>query len=327
MTRAPAVSVVIPTYGHRDFVLGTLKSVAEQSFTDFEIVVVNDGSRDDTESVLRPMIDSGAIHYVRQENQGQAAARNRGIELASGRYVALLDDDDLWPPDKLAWQVEFLEAHSEFGMVGGTADVIDVDGRHLRATSGGGEITVDLLFAGNPFLSPGQTLIRRDVLRAIGGFSADVWGADDWDAYFRIARAHRIQMFDRVSLSYRKHAGNASGDMARMLANGCKVVRSNGLFAAPAARSRLRRDGFRFVYRYAGTRARQASLESLRRGEIRNAFRQIASLAHFAGPAARDPRLLWWLVKDFVPGPVRALFRPVRAPVDSDRPRSPDPTP
>src|SRR3954470_24757434 len=99
----PAVSVVIPTYRHRDYVLRTLDSVFAQTYRDFEVIVVNDGSPDDTNRRIRPLVSAGRIRYIEQANAGQAAARNTGIAHARGRYIALLDDDDLWPADKLAW--------------------------------------------------------------------------------------------------------------------------------------------------------------------------------------------------------------------------------
>src|SRR5690606_32958391 len=105
---APAVSVVIPCYNHRDTVAAAVESALAQTFADREIIVINDGSPDDTADVLAPYRDR--IRYIEQVNAGQAAARNRGIELARGRYIALLDDDDIWPADKLEWQVAALDA-------------------------------------------------------------------------------------------------------------------------------------------------------------------------------------------------------------------------
>jgi glycosyltransferase involved in cell wall biosynthesis len=102
----PLISVIIPTYRHRDFILRTLDSVFAQTRGDYEIIVVNDGSPDDTKTVLTPLVDAGRIRYVEQPNGGQSQARNRGLELARGKYIAFLDDDDLWPPDKLEWQTE-----------------------------------------------------------------------------------------------------------------------------------------------------------------------------------------------------------------------------
>lgn len=108
---SPIVSVVIPTYNQADLLEETLASVFAQTFTDYEIVVVNDGSTDDTEQRLRKYGDR--LRVITQDNRGIGAARNRGLEEAQGRYVALLDHDDLWKPEKLAVQVEFMKSHPE----------------------------------------------------------------------------------------------------------------------------------------------------------------------------------------------------------------------
>src|SRR5690606_4258640 len=103
-----------------------------QTFTDHEIIVINDGSPDDTAAVLAPYRDR--IRYVEQANAGQAAARNRGIGMARGRYVALLDDDDAWPADKLKWQVAALDAEPEAVLAYGEDLRVDEAGNPLPAT-------------------------------------------------------------------------------------------------------------------------------------------------------------------------------------------------
>src|ERR1044071_9954613 len=115
----PTVSVVIPTYKHPRYILETLDCVFQQTFTDLEVIVVNDGSPDNTADLLKPLAESGRIKYIEQANAGQAVARNRGIERATGQYVAILDDDDLWPADKIEWQVRELQSHPEAALVYG----------------------------------------------------------------------------------------------------------------------------------------------------------------------------------------------------------------
>lgn len=112
----PLVSVVIPTYNRSRLLLETLQSVFAQTFRDFEVIVVNDGSTDDTLEVLRRF--GARVRVISQQNGGIGVARNRGIAEASGHYVALLDHDDLWMPEKLARQVQFLEEHHECIAVG-----------------------------------------------------------------------------------------------------------------------------------------------------------------------------------------------------------------
>src|SRR4051812_10173624 len=106
MIESPTVSVVIPTYGHCRYVLETIESALGQTFSSNEIIVVNDGSPDDTVVVLQPYTQTGRIRYFEQPNAGQASARNRGLAEATGEFVAFLDDDDIWPADKLAWQIQ-----------------------------------------------------------------------------------------------------------------------------------------------------------------------------------------------------------------------------
>lgn len=230
----PLVSVVIPTYNHKDFVLSTLDSVFAQTFSDYEVIVVNDGSPDDTAELLRPLAQSGRIRYVEQANAGQAHARNRGIALARGTFIALLDDDDLWPSDKLEWQVGALRVHSEAAVVYGRPETINAAGEPVTALDGHGE-PLWLLSPGpggdvwerfverNRIISPGQCLIRRGALLAVvsGGtadapFDAMLGGCDDWDLWLRLAENHPFLSVDRVALRYRMHSSNASRDLLHM---------------------------------------------------------------------------------------------------------------
>jgi glycosyltransferase involved in cell wall biosynthesis len=214
----PAVSVVIPTYGHRDWVVATLESVLAQSFRDFEIVVVNDGSPDDTAALVKPYVEDGRVLYVEQRNAGQSAARNRGIGCARGEFIALLDDDDLWPPDKLAWQVDALREDPSIGVVAGVAEFIDAEGRPLHVTPFVEELPFSSLFRHCPITSPGQTLIRRALLDEIGGLDETVAGVDDWDLWFKLAARSRFVMRRRIALRYRRHEGNASHQVGRLYA-------------------------------------------------------------------------------------------------------------
>lgn len=262
MKAQPAISVVIPTYGHRDYVALALESVFAQTFSDYEVIVVNDGSPDDTASVLLPYITSGRIRYVEQANRGQAAARNHGLALSSGEFVAFLDDDDLWPNDKLEWQVDFLRKNPLVNGVGG---------RHLSAaplyspTTGNTRTDLDVaaLYRWAGFISPGAVLFRATCLREIGGFDPCLWGSDDYDLYLRVARVSPMVLVDRLALWYRVHDGNASKQAARLLKNVTKCLNANLRQESLAASLIYRHIGAGFIYGCIGHNVvKQAGLRS-----------------------------------------------------------------
>jgi glycosyltransferase involved in cell wall biosynthesis len=255
------VSVVIPTYRHRDFVLLALESVWAQTFTDYEAIVVNDGSPDDTDELLRPLADAGRIRYLRQENAGQAAARNRGIEAARGEFVALLDDDDLWPADKLAWQVAEMRRDPQLAVVYGRAGCIDADGKETLPRDANGEPIVlpwetpcgdvlDAFIRQNWILSPGQCLVRTAALRRLSEwppFDPDpaLRGCDDWDLWCRLAEQGPFLFQDRVALRYRFHPGNASRNVLQMHRATLRFYRKRSAGGRSRGRDRLIRDSYR----------------------------------------------------------------------------------
>lgn len=221
-----SVSVVIPTYNHRDYVVRTLESVLAQTAPPTEVIVVNDGSPDDTADVLRPLAESGRIRYIEQPNAGQAAARNRGLAEARGEFVAFLDDDDEWPADKLQWQAEALRAAPDAVLVYGSFRLLrdgNLQAQDPMARPAGRVIRE---FRQQCWImSPGQTLMRTAAVRELGGFDPSIWGSDDWDLYIRLAGRGTFLYQDRVALHYRLHAANASGRALEHARNHLKVVR------------------------------------------------------------------------------------------------------
>jgi len=231
----PRVSVIIPTYKRRDFILLTLESVFAQTYTDCEVIVVNDGSPDDTRAILQPLVSAGRIRYIEQKNSGQAFARNVGLSHARGEYIAYLDDDDAWPIDKLVWQVEELDNNPPAVMVYGRAGQLGTD----RFLDGGrlpdGDVWKAFLWR-NYIVSPGQTLIRKQSLEMIGGFDSDIWGAEDWDLYIRLARIGPCRFIPRLAIRYRQHAGSASRRVALMSRNLHRVKRKHLVALPPIER-------------------------------------------------------------------------------------------
>jgi len=235
---AESISVIIPTHRNRGFLPATLESVFAQTRLPDEVIVVDDGSTDDTPDRLRELSRRWPVRVVRQPNAGVAGARNTGIAAAAGVWIALLDDDDLWPPDKLEWQAAFLRSHPDIGVVAGLAAFL----HHARGLEEPlpaqlGRLSMEDLLLQNRMFSPGQALLRRTVFDQVGLFDARLAGADDLDLWLRCVGGPGLWMEGRVALHYRMHATAASTD-ALMMLDRCYRTASRHTRLLPPARGR-----------------------------------------------------------------------------------------
>ena len=308
---APVVSVVIPTYNRAAFLLETLGSVFAQSFTAYEVIVVNDGSPDDTAARLHPLAEAGRIVYREQRNAGQSTARNRGFAEARGEFIAFLDDDDLWPPDKLAWQVAALREHPDWLLVSGLAAVMDADGVRREPDEGTGEVqmqSIEAIFEGCAIISPGQVLIRRAALEAAGGFDPALHGCEDTDLWMRVAARGPAALVRRTALHYRVHATNATRAAGRMFWDSVRTVRKNLPLVPRERRADARRHALRNAYFCAGNRVVGAA----RDGGLRAGGRAVRVLAYLLPSMLGDAELARMIGRDLLPARVRAWWRAVR---------------
>lgn len=211
MTAGPDVSAIIPTWNRRELVLHALRGVLAQTRPVEEIIVVDDGSTDGTGEALQAEFGDRIV-YVRQANAGVSAARNRGMAMARGRYIALLDSDDEWLPEKTARQVEWLDAHPDFGMVLCDVERIDAARQHIdflgrRAILPEDGWVLPWVLA-NPALAPVSAMFRREVVADIGGFDESLRTAEDLDFHLRIARRWQIGVIDEpLARAIRGHDG------------------------------------------------------------------------------------------------------------------------
>ena len=205
--RSVTVSVVIPAYNAAAFIGRTLDTVRDQTFTDHETIVVDDGSTDDTADVARAYFMRHGLRgqVICQENRGIAAARNTGMRAASGPYVALLDHDDLWAPEKLAAVVAEFGRHPGVDLICHDENITR-DGEVVRVTRRRpprGNFYEALLFDGN-LLSPSATTFNRAAALALGGFDerAEYLTVEDYDFWMRFSRERQIRFLDRVLGEY-----------------------------------------------------------------------------------------------------------------------------
>lgn len=226
----PDISVVIPAFNCADLLAEALKSVREQSLPPREVIVVDDGSADNTAEVAERM----GARVFQQQNNGVSAARNAGVRMACGEWIAFLDADDLWEPDKLRLQWEAIQQRPSAGMV--CSDFSQFDGdetalpsflalpnRYERATklrvseqvSFFTTVQDDFFEAGN-FLFPSAVMVRRDAIIKAGLFDETMRHAEDRECFLRVLSKWPLLVVEKPLMRYRLHSGNASNDDLKM---------------------------------------------------------------------------------------------------------------
>lgn len=197
----PVVSVIIPVYNGERFLREAVQSVLDQQYEPVEIVIVDDGSTDGTEAVARSLPET--VRYLRQTNQGPAAARNRGIEHAQGSLIAFADADDLWPANKLALQLPYLLRDPKIEIVLGRI-------QQVRWSESGAGQTLAEEFAEPAFsVNLGSAIVRRSVFERVGLFAETMRYSEDVDWFMRAREAgSEIVTLDAITLLYRQHDEN-----------------------------------------------------------------------------------------------------------------------
>lgn len=231
------VSVVIPAYNAARFLAETVESLRQQTTPVHEIIIVDDGSTDETEQVVQSLGDD--IIYIWQANAGVSAARNRGISEATGEIIAFLDADDLWLPQKVENQVRVFLSNSEVALV--AADRAEIDAR--------GDLLLDSLFKkqglyeffaelrGNSipqalsrlvqvnFIPTSSVMVRKSALAKVGGFDTAIRYGEDLELWARIASQYAITCLPEVLIRYRQHGNNATQATEKLLLDMVHVMK------------------------------------------------------------------------------------------------------
>lgn len=303
----PLVSVIIPAYNAEQYIAEALESVVAQTYHHYEIIVVDDGSTDDTRGVLQPYIDQGVISYCYCSNSGPATARNAGIQMARGDLVGFLDADDTWLPSKLEVQVAYLQDHQDVAFV--SADMSQVRDRVVVADScfmqNGYEYIASGLIYENllreNFIFTPMVLVRKSVLALVGFFDEELRISEDRDLWLRIARDHHVAILDRVLGGRRLHGSNTTGNrelyawhQIRMFEKQLSQWADVQSERAGVIRGMLRgilRDRY---YELGAAYLRKASMP-----DARSAF---CSSLRYSGADAFRPRMLLALLPEFLIG-------------------------
>jgi glycosyltransferase involved in cell wall biosynthesis len=285
MSTPPLVSVVVPAYNAATTVEATLRSILDQTVEDLEVIVVDDGSQDRTVEVVR-QLDDPRITVLEQANRGPSSARNKGLAAARGRYVALLDADDLWLPDKLERQLGWLEQHPDVKSVQtGVFFVNDaLDVVSVRRCAAADDVLLQTLRFQNLPAVPSTLLAERERIAAAGGFDTSLAILEDWNLAIQLARTGDLGSIEDPLALYRVHPGNRSRGLEQHVEPGLTVL--DRLFADPTLPQHIRRQQRRIYGRlYA----------MLAGGAYRN--REWVALAKWSARALlADPRIITYML-------------------------------
>ena len=208
----PKVSVIIATYNRANYIHEAIDSVLKQSYSNWEIVIIDDASEDTTGEIVRKYRekDPRIFYYKNQKNLGIAKTRNKGLELARGEYIAPLDSDDIWlDKDKLKKQVEFLDANPDYAMLGGGIMHIDAQSKPIKKVLFPvyDSVIRNIILQFNPF-AQSTLLFRKSAALEVGGYSTEYKVADDYDLWLKIGMKYKFTNIPQVLSGYRIHGGN-----------------------------------------------------------------------------------------------------------------------
>ena len=291
MVVAPKVSVVVPVYNVRSYIEEALVSLERQSFQEFEVVVVNDGSTDDTAEVVKPFVlRDSRFQLLYKQNGGLASARNYGIRKARAEYIALLDGDDAYEPGKLATHVARLDNATEIGVVYSASRIICEDGRPTFMHLSGKPIRSNPLAAllCKNFIGHGSNAVfRRSVWHEVGEFDEALRSSEDIDFWLKIAATQRWRFYrePQILCSYRVRQSGLSFDVMQMQRCNEQVIEA-AYRRSPELVGPVLATAYAYMYRYLARLSLTAGDAAVARDFIDRAIAADRSIFY------RDPRSL-----------------------------------
>ena len=299
----PVVSVVIPCYNQGRFLRDAVDSALQQTYPAVEVIVVDDGSADDTASVARTY---AAVRYIEQRNKGAPAARNAGLRESRGDYLVFLDADDRLLPNAIATGIECLAAHPDWAFVIGHVRLVNQDGSPAGVPPHehvGHNPYLELLRS-NYIWTPGVVMYRRFVFDRLCAFDTSAGGSADYEMNIRIARRFAFGCHHQVILEHRRHGANMSADVGRMLESAVSVRRSQ--------RRYVRND-------QAAEQAWKAGIEIVQADFGGRLIDQVKTDLRVAGRRARALRGVWSLLRYYPAGVMRIMSAGISRLITSSR--------
>lgn len=232
----PIFTVVMPAYNAGAYLPQTIDSVLSQTLTDFELIIIDDGSKDNTfEIACNYQQKDSRITVLSQSNQGVSVARNRGINNSNSEYIAFIDADDKWTPDNLKSHLEHLQNNPNLGISYGKVEFLEPDGNHTGKIARGRltKLQPQHFLYENPTMTVSNIVVRRQVFQEIGCFDCSMSYSEDLELLFRVACSHwKIEGINRVLLGYRTTQGGLSSQLYKM-EEGWETLMAKARFSAP----------------------------------------------------------------------------------------------
>ena len=221
----PLVSIITPVYNGEQYLLAAIESGLAQTYQNFELLIVNDGSIDNSADIIKPFLKDSRVIYIEQKNAGVAAARNTAIKQARGKYVGFLDQDDLWRNNKLEVQVAALEQDESVALVHSRQDYIDLQGNKIdyEWITGASGYCFEDMFKKNR-IAVLTVLIRKTIIEEIGLFNEQLSVTDDYEMWLRVTLKHPIKYIDEPLAFYRFHDNNVSKNSFKMTVLELKTI-------------------------------------------------------------------------------------------------------
>lgn len=281
------ISVVIPAYNATKTIQATINSVIQQTYTDLEIIVINDGSTDSTLDILNSINDQ-RLKIITTPNQCLPASRNTGINFAQGEYISFLDADDLWTPDKLRLELEALQNNPQADVACSWTNYIDEKDQIILTGN-----RIDLTGNAYPYLllcnvldSGSNLFVRRQKLLAIGNYDQSLRSAHDWDLYLRLASQYQFVTVPQAQVLYRISRNSMSTDVTREETSARQVI-ERAFTQAPTS--------LQYLKKY--------SLANLYKSLIRKSLEQY--------PSPQQNQLTWQLLQQAIHYDPSLLYQPV----------------
>lgn len=250
--KSPKVSIIITTYNREIYLKETISSILSQSYGNFELIIIDDGSTDNSKEVISSFVDERIIYYY-QQNKGQNSARNKGMSLSQGEYIAHVDSDDLWKSTKLEKQVHILNKKKDIDLVYCGTRLIDNKGffiKKLKIHKHNGFV-LDKLLMSNFLYNGSNILFRKSCLEKVTCFDESVNRMTDWQFYLNFAIFYKFYSIPEYLVLYRIHDTNMSINYKKYEKNGFKILHK--IFKEPIVKKRyshLKRLAYAMRYRF-----------------------------------------------------------------------------